>query len=175
MKSFPRTFPAPNLTTTPSLPRRRIGVMTAFAMACVVSSGVIVIDGCDNQPFNIGPTKGQVVGVIIGAAGVLGGTTAVLIEVHHKHHTVKGCVSSGANGLQIESDDKKTYLLTGNTLNIKTDSVLKLHGTKLGKPKHSPGAETFKVEKIKKDYGSCRLSPNTSQSTGNPKKTLKAD
>src|SRR6266700_1257026 len=158
MKSLPRIVPVSNLTTTPTLARRRVRVMTAFALTSFVSLGVITMDGCDNQSFNIGPTKGQIVGVILGAAGVIGGTTAVLIEVHHKHHTVKGCISSGANGLQVESDDRKTYLLTGNTLNIRTDSLLKLHGTKLRKPKHSAGAPTFEVEKISKDYGPCRVS-----------------
>ena len=174
MKSLTRIVPEPNLTTKPTLARRRVRVMTAFALTSFVSIGVMTMDGCDNQPLNFGPTKGQVVGVILGAAGVLG-TTAVLIEVHHKHHTVKGCISSGANGLQVESDDKKTYILTGNTLNIKTDSLLKLHGTKLRKSKHSAGSPTFEVEKISKDYGPCRVSPNTSQSTADPKKTFKAD
>ncbi len=174
MKFLPRIVPEPNLTKEPTFIRRRIRVMTALALTTFVSFGMITLDGCENPPFNIGPTKGQVVGVILGAAGVIGGTTAVLIEVHHKHHTVKGCVSSGANGLQVESDDK-TYLLTGNTLNIKTDSLLKLHGTKLRKPKHSAAAPTFEVEKISKDYGPCRVSPNTSQSIADPKETLKAD
>src|SRR5260370_19724429 len=157
-----KTVSAPNLTMKPSLARRR---MAAFALTSFVSFGVITMDGCDSQSFNIGPSKGQVVGAILGAAVVLGGTTAVLIEVHHKHHTVKGCVSSGANGLQVESDDKKTYLLTGNTLNIKTDTLLKLHGAKLRNPKHSAGAPTFEVEKVSKDYGPYRVSPKTSQST----------
>src|SRR5664279_311040 len=83
MKSLPRIVPASNLTTKPALARRRVKVMTAFALTSFVSIGVITMDGCDNQQLNFGPTKGQVVGVILGAAGVLG-TTAVLIEVHHK-------------------------------------------------------------------------------------------
>src|SRR5260370_39738208 len=95
-----KTVSAPNLTMKPSLARRR---MAAFALTSFVSFGVITMDGCDSQSFNIGPSKGQVVGAILGAAVVLGGTTGVVIEVHPKHQTAQGCASSGTNGAQDET------------------------------------------------------------------------
>jgi len=173
MKHLLRFTSASTLATKGASLHHRI--VAVFLLVSFVTLGAIAIDGCDNQSLNIGPTKGQMVGVILGAAGVLGGTAAVLAEVHHKHHTVKGCVSLGANGLQVESDDKKTYLLTGNTQDIKINSLLKLHGTKLRKPKNSASSRIFAVEKISKDYGSCSVSPNDGQTTADPKRTLKAD
>jgi hypothetical protein len=122
---------------------------------------VLSLDGCKGQNLNIGPSSGEIAGIIIGAAVVVGGTTAILIHVNHSHHQVKGCVSSGPNGLQLQTEDKKNWLLTGNTLDIKAGSLIKLHGTKLKRPKHSTGDPTFEVERISKDLGPCKVTPAT--------------
>lgn len=173
MKFLRTAVAAPSLVTKPALAKTRKRVIAMLAITSLVSTGVIAMDGCDNQSFNIGPTKGQVVGAILGSAAILGGTTAVLIAVHKSHHSVKGCVISSENGLLIENGDKKTYLLAGNTATIKPNILLKLHGTKSKRLKGAVGNPTFEVEKISHNYGPCTVSPNVSPNTADPKKSFR--
>ncbi len=135
--------------------------VAALVLASVASCSVLSLDGCKGQNVNFGPSGGEIAGIIIGAAVVVGGTTAILVHVNHSHHQVKGCVSSSPNGLQLQTDDKRNWLLTGNTPEIKAGDLVKLNGTKLKRPKHSTGDPTFEVEKINKDFGPCRTVPAT--------------
>jgi hypothetical protein len=94
---------------------------------------------------------------VIGIAlGVGGGVAAVtIVAVHHSHHTVKGCILSGPNGLEVQENSNTTFELTGVTANVKVGDSYRLHGSKLKKAKHTPGNRTFVVEKIGKDFGPC--------------------
>ena len=73
--------------------------------------------GCQTQSTNIGPSKGEVTATVVGTVAVIAVGTVVLVEVHKSHHSVKGCVSSGPNGIEVTTDgDKpKTYMLEGDT------------------------------------------------------------
>jgi hypothetical protein len=102
---------------------------------------------------------GVTVGVIAGLAGVAIGT-GILVEMHHDNRTVRGCVSVGPDGPQIQNDgDKKTYHLVGVTANTKVGDRVKLHGLKDKKKKDSAGDPTFVVESMSKDYGACPAVP----------------
>jgi hypothetical protein len=37
----------------------------------------------------------------------------VLVEVDHSHHPLEGCVLSGERGLELRTDDQKSYALSG--------------------------------------------------------------
>jgi hypothetical protein len=114
-------------------------------------------NGLQNEKIGFGPSGGQVAAVAVGVGAVVVGTI-VLIEVHHSHHTVKGCVFSGQNGIEVQTQgDMKSYALSGDTANIKVGDRFRFHGTKLKKVKGSAGDQTFKVETISKDYGPCKL------------------
>jgi hypothetical protein len=146
----------------PSRARRRTKKMVAIALAslvCCVSVGSTgCTNGLNNKNFSFGPSGGQITAAAIGIGAAVAVTTVVLIEVHRSHHTVKGCVSSGQNGLQVQTqDDMKTYALAGNPANIKVGDLVRFHGTKAKKVKGSAGDRTFTVEKISKDYGPCKL------------------
>ena len=155
----------------PSAGRRRTEKMVAIALASLVCCVAVGPTGCTNGPLqsssgSLGPSGAQVTAAAIGVGAVVVGTV-VLIEVHHSHHTVKGCVFSGQNGLQVQTQgDVKTYALAGDTANIKVGDLVRFHGTRVKKVKGSAGDQTFTVEKISRDYGPCML--NSGQPTNAP-------
>lgn len=107
-------------------------------------------------------------GGIFGVAAVIVVGTVVLVEVNKSHHTVKGCVTAGPDGLAVHTEGNgKTYALTGVTANAKVGDVVKLHGSKQKGQKDSAGDQDFKVEKMSRDYGPCQTvlasPPATSQ------------
>ena len=146
----------------PSAGRRRTKEMVAIALASLVCCVAVGPTGCTNGGLQsssgrIGPSGAEVTAAAIGVGAVVVGTV-VLIEVHHSHHTVKGCVFSDQNGLQVQTQgDVKTYTLAGETANIKVGDLVRFHGTRLKKVKGSAADQTFTVEKISKDYGPCKL------------------
>ena len=95
------------------------------------------------------------------ALGIGGGLAAAAILVHHSHHTVKGCIVSGPNGLEVQNDSNSIFELTGSTANVKVGDSYRLHGSKLKKAKHAKGNRTFLVEKVGKDFGPCPVKPQT--------------
>jgi len=155
----------------PSAGRRRTEKMVAIALASLVCCVAVGPTGCTNGPGQssigrIGPSGGQVTAAAIGVGAVVVGTV-VLIEVHHSHHTVKGCVFSGQNGIEVQTQGgMETYALAGETANIKVGDLVQFHGTKGKKVKDSAGDRTFTVEKISRDYGPCKL--NSGQPTNAP-------
>ena len=106
---------------------------------------------------SLGPSGAEVAGVVIAAGAVV--ATAVALEVHHSHHMLKGCASTGPNGLELQAQgDGKAYMLSGDTANIKAGDRILVHGSRVKQPKHSTTVQTFSVEKLGKDYGPCMLS-----------------
>ena len=91
-------------------------------------------------------------GILAVAATIV--VVGVILVVHYKPATVKGCVVSGPNGLELTNNsDKLTYELTGATSAIKPGEVIKVKGKK----KHSKDSAnpTFTVKALSKDYGAC--------------------
>jgi hypothetical protein len=138
---------------------RRTGIVSMIAVTLFLFCGQTAPVACKDQ--QIGPSKGEVIGVGVAVVGVVAIGTAVLIHVHHSHHSIKGCVITGPAGLQIRSgsgSDMKTYTLSGDT-NVKVGDLVKVHGSKVKKAKHSTEDQTFIVEKLNKDYGPCTTTP----------------
>jgi hypothetical protein len=108
-------------------------------------------------------TKTQVtLSVAAIAAVVVGTTVGVTLAVQHSHHTLEGCISSGANGPELRLNNSKTYTLKGELADIKVGDRLKIHGTRVKKVKDSTaGDQVFVVEKVKKNYGPCPVSAAT--------------
>jgi hypothetical protein len=136
--------------------RYRMGIASMIALTLFVCCGQTAPQTCA-QPQPAPSKAPEIVGFTL-LAGVAVGTI-VLIEVHHSHHTVKGCVFTAAqNGLEVlNSSDQKTYTLVGVTPNIKVGDIVSLHGSKAKQKKNSTGDQTFVVEKINKDYGPCKV------------------
>ena len=113
--------------------------------------------GNSNDNFSVGPSKGEVVGAAVGVGAVVAAVT--IVAVNHSHHTLNGCVFAGQNGLQLRTSDSKTYAIEGDAADIKAGDKVKLHGSRVKKTKDSSGDQVFKVEKLKKDYGPCHVTP----------------
>ena len=141
---------------------RRIGIVSMVALSSFFLCGMqSTPTGCTNtNQGHIGPSNGEVVGIGVGViAGVVVGVV-VLVEVNKSHHTIKGCVTNGPNGLEVQNEsDKKTYSLLGVPSNVKVGDIVKVHGNKEKKEKGSAASQEFKVEKMSRDYGPCKLSP----------------
>lgn len=96
-----------------------------------------------------------IVGGIVGAVAVV--VVVTILAIHYsKKRTITGCVSSGANGLNVTDEgDKRIYLLAGNTVGITPGDRVKLHGRK----EKSNGPDktlAWDTEKVIKDFGVCQ-------------------
>ena len=138
---------------------------TALLKATLLAAAMATLTGCcrpnDSSCRNVsfGPSGAEVAGVAVGAGAVI--ATVVAVEVHHAHHTINGCTSSGPSGMQLQANGgAKTYLLSGNTDHIKAGEHVRLHGAKVKPSRHSHIDPTFLVERENKDYGPCKLSPS---------------
>ena len=106
----------------------------------------------------LGPSKGEIVGISVGAVAGTALVVGTVVAVNHDRHILKGCVSPGPDGLQLTRDsDKKVFSLVGAPADIKPGEKVKLHGTKEKKQKGSPGNEQFVVERVTKDFGRCEV------------------
>jgi hypothetical protein len=104
------------------------------------------------------PTHSDIVwiGVGVGAIGA-GIALGIYFAVHH-NPTLTGCAVSTPNGLQLQSQgDQQTYALVGAVAGIKSGERIRVSGKE---EKKSVGANRqFIVEKLSKDFGSCRAQP----------------
>jgi hypothetical protein len=135
---------------------RRAGIVSMIVLTTLLLSGA-TSQGCNSSNDSIGPSKGEVVGAAVAVVAVVAIGTVVLVEVHKSHHTIKGCVSAGPNGLQVEDmDNHKIYDVTGVTANVKAGDQVRLHGNKQKKTKGAT-TQTFTIEKLNKDFGPCKV------------------
>lgn len=125
--------------------------LTLSALLCCGADS----SSCNTSQERIGPSGAEVGAAIAGVAVVIVGAV-VLVEVNHSHHTLKGCVLSGPTGLELRTDDQKTYALSGTTANLKAGDQVRLHGSRVKHSKAIPGDPAFLVETMKKDYGPCK-------------------
>ena len=114
---------------------------------------VLAVPAFPQNYGNIGPSKGEVIAIIVGAAVAITGVGLLVYHETHKHASVVGCVTSGADGLSLKNEkDKKVYALSGDSAALKAGEQVALKGKKT---KDSSGKPTFQVEKLTKDYGAC--------------------
>jgi hypothetical protein len=103
---------------------------------------------------NIGPSKGEVVAIIVAAAVVLTGIGILVYYEVHKHAPMVGCVVSDQNGLSLRTQkDNKIYPLSGDSADLHPGQQV---GLKVKKTKDSTGKITFEVQKLAKSYGECK-------------------
>jgi hypothetical protein len=131
--------------TIPSVPRASI----ALALCLLLAMPALPQSGGGQ----IGPSNGEIVGII---AGVAAGLTVVGVLVYHqthKHASITGCVASGVEGLTLQNEkDKKAYALSGDSAALKAGERVTVKGKKV---KDSSGKTSFQVEKLIKDFGGC--------------------
>ena len=102
---------------------------------------------------NIGPSKGEIIGIIVGVAAVLTGVGFLIYHETHKHPSITGCVAPGADGLTLKNEkDKRVYTLSGDSAVTRAGERVTLKGKRV---KDSNGKTSFQVEKVTKDFGAC--------------------
>jgi len=132
------------------LPRRCLAVLALASIAfCEAASPASA------EPEGSPQLSGGTVVVAGIGAGVVIGTVAI-IELFHRKHTIRGCVSEGPDGLQIV--DEKTqvkYILRGNEDSVQSGQTTAIRGRK----KHKKHQLYFLVKKVRGEYGPCGQSP----------------
>jgi hypothetical protein len=151
---------------------RRGGIVPMVALSSFLLSGSTAPVACKPDP----PPNHTGLDVAIGAiavGAVIG--TVLLVDAQNKKHAIKGCVTAGQNGLQVQDvGDKKSYTLLGVTANTKVGDVVKLHGVKEKPKKDGGGDPAFVVEKVSRDYGPCTLGSGPAASTATSPATAQA-
>jgi hypothetical protein len=104
-----------------------------------------------------GPSKGQVVAIVVVAVAVIAGVGILIYYEVHKNAAVVGCIVSGQDGLSLKTQKgNKTYLLSGNSAALHSGQQVALKGKKT---KDSSGKLNLQVQQLAKDYGSCTPAP----------------
>jgi hypothetical protein len=102
---------------------------------------------------HIGPSNGEIVGIIAGAVAAVTVVGILIYREGHRHPFITGCVASGADSLNLKNEkDKQVYALSGNSTVLKVGERVKLRGKKMKDPGGKP---SFQVERLTKDYGTC--------------------
>jgi hypothetical protein len=102
---------------------------------------------------NIGPSKGEIVGIVVGAVAAITVVGFLIYHETHKHPSITGCVASGPDGLTLQNEkDKKVYALSGDSAALRAGQRVALKGKKI---KDSSGKPSFQVERLTTDYGAC--------------------
>ena len=134
-----------------ALARMMLRTSTVVALCLVLAVAAFPQSGGYGS---IGPSKGEVVGIIAGAAAVVGVTGYLIYRSSHKHASIQGCVTSDQNGLSLSNEkDKKTYALVGDSATLRPGQKVALSGKKM---KDATGKLTFQVQKLTKDFGACQ-------------------
>jgi hypothetical protein len=138
--------------------QRRKGFIAFAALSALLLCGAgSTPKGCNDPNFNVGVSQGQIVGAAVGVGAVIAVGTIVIVEVHKSHHTVKGCVTAGPDGIQLHTEDgRKVYALTGVTTSVQVGDIVKLHGNKEKHQKDAAGDQDFMIQKMSRDYGPCK-------------------
>ncbi|GEM_PF-5260384 len=98
---------------------------------------------------HIGPSKAEVVGILVGAAVVIGVIVYLAIP---KQKTIEGCIESAQGELRLTTD-KHTYAFGANsTVKLQPGQRVVLKGKP--RKKHA-GIREFEVRKLVKEEGRC--------------------
>ena len=141
--------------------RNRLRVITLVLIASLCANSVgqeSAIQPKSDSVSGLG-LKSQTTLAIAGMTVTLSLIGVGVYAIIQHAHTVKGCVSDSPDGLLLHTDDGKTFVLLGNTTNIKADTRIKVRGTKKKKIDGIINQPSFVVEKLGKVYGPCSVPP----------------
>lgn len=97
--------------------------------------------------------------IIVVASTTLAAAIAVVlvVSVHHRRKkiAITGCVLSGGEGMTItDEEDRKTYVVSGDTTGVKPGDRMTLQGKKV-KAEGSGKTLEWKLNAVLKDLGAC--------------------
>jgi hypothetical protein len=91
------------------------------------------------------------------AAAAIGiGVTVSIVQHKRKKIVITGCVISGEKGMKVtDEEDKKTYVLSGDTSGIRAGDRMKLEGKRI-KAKSPDKSQVWETKQVIKDFGVCQ-------------------
>jgi hypothetical protein len=104
----------------------------------------------------IGPKPGPIIAAVVAVAVAVVVVTVVVIHEASKKRAITGCVSSNDNVMSLTDEkDKRIYVLSGSTTDIKAGERFTLRGKKA---KSTKGNETlvWEVNGAIKNLGACQ-------------------
>jgi hypothetical protein len=111
------------------------------------------------KPAHADTLKTDAVEILIAAVAIGAALGVGIYFLVRQPPSISGCAASGPDGLTLRNEgDQQTYTLIGDTAGVKPGDRIKVSGKKKKDPS---GRHDFLVEKLKKDYGACKLSPAT--------------
>jgi hypothetical protein len=123
-----------------------------------VAACTLLFTSTGTATAQIGVTKNQERWIVVGIAAVGAGIGIGVFYAIHHGYSLSGCAVSGANGLELQNrGNQQTYALVGQVADIKPGDWVRVSGKKKKKSAGTP--QEFLVEKLSRDYGSCRLKP----------------
>jgi len=139
--------------------RRRFRRALVVVLICIFASLALSRPAKAQFTGGIGPSTGEVVGVLVGAVAVVA-TIGIVLYFVLRAPRLTGCVVQAAAGLELTNEgDSQTYLLSGDTTTIKVGERIKITGKK--QKKNASGPRPLLVTSLKKDYGACKIPPLT--------------
>jgi hypothetical protein len=128
--------------------KRMTATRKMLLMLILLLASTIIASGQEGLG-QIGPPKGAIIGAGFGLAAVTG---AILYFSLHRQ-SVTGCVRlvDGANSI-LDISENRTYRLIDATSTTRVGQRVKLQGKK---KKDGQGNISFRVTKLKHDYGPC--------------------
>ena len=102
----------------------------------------------------IGPSKGTIIGAIVGVVAAV--AVVAIVAIHYsKKQTITGCVKPAQNGFIVNDEkDKLVYTLSGDTAGVKPGERMTLQGKKIKPNTGNPLG--WEITKIRTDYGVCQ-------------------
>jgi hypothetical protein len=118
----------------------------------------LLVSTADTAKAQIGVTRTQADWIGVGVAGIGAGIGIGVFYAIHHGHSINGCALSGPDGLELQNrGDQQTYALIGEVAGIKPGDRVRVSGKKEKKKAGAP--QQFLVEKLSKDFGSCKAQP----------------
>ncbi len=119
---------------------------------------VLLVSTTGTAKAQIGVTKNQADWIGVGVAAIGAGIGIGIFYAIHHGRSIDGCAVSGPNGLEVQNrGDQQTYALIGEVAGIKPGDRVRVSGKKEKKKAGAP--QQFLVEKLSKDFGSCKAQP----------------
>jgi hypothetical protein len=147
-----------NRTTTT---RRMLAIFTlcALLMAATQSSKAQATPHAFLDGAGTNAKSSLIIAALVTAVALIG--LGVYFAARHGH-TMQGCVEHSPDGLELHTNDGRSFLLLGDTTGLQAGDRVKVRGSRHEKLDGVSERPSFVVETLDKDYGSCTVTPSHS-------------
>ena len=129
-----------------------IALSFALSIPTEAQNPNIVGPGTGNIGYS--PSKGLIIGVVVGVVAAVVVVTVVVVHESSKKRTITGCVNPAQNGMTVTNEkDKQVYTLSGDTAGVKPGERMSFHGKKIKPNAGNPLG--WEITTIQTDYGAC--------------------